>query len=121
MTNSIRLNHISTVNLSGAEISDFDTKTQRLFVTGEAEGKPVLQVVDVSDPQHPKQINQIDLSSLGAGIQSVAVRKGTGTANSIVAVAISGNNITDPGKVAFYDAFTLTKISQVTVGALPIN
>ncbi|MBE9056596.1 choice-of-anchor I family protein, partial [Sphaerospermopsis sp. LEGE 08334] len=119
MTNYIRLNHIGTVNLSGAEISDFDTKTQRLFVTGEAEGKPVLQVVDISDPQHPTQINQIDLSSLGAGIQSVAVRKGTGTANSIVAVAISGNNITDPGIVAFYDAFTLTKISQVTVGALP--
>ncbi|MBE9235291.1 choice-of-anchor I family protein, partial [Anabaena aphanizomenioides LEGE 00250] len=119
MTNSIRLNHIGTVNLSGAEISDFDPKTQRLFVTGEAEGKPVLQVVDISDPQHLTQINPIDLSSLGAGIQSVAVRPGTGTANSIVAVAISGNNITDPGIVAFYDAFTLTKISQVTVGALP--
>jgi 3-phytase len=119
MTNSIQLNHIGTVKLSGAEISDFDPKTQRLFVTGSAGGQPILQVIDACDPKNLIKINEINLSSLGAGIQSVAVRKATGTENSIVAVAISGNNITDPGKVAFYDAFTLTKISEVTVGALP--
>ncbi|MEA5576822.1 choice-of-anchor I family protein [Anabaena sp. UHCC 0451] len=119
MTNSIQLNHIGTVSLNGAEISDFDPKSQRLFVTGEFEGKPVLQVVDAADPTQPIQINEIDLSSLGAGIQSVAVRKGTGSENSIVAVAISANTSTDPGKVVFYDAVTLAKISEVTVGALP--
>ncbi|WP_242039620.1 phytase [Anabaena sphaerica] len=119
MTNSIQVNHLGNVSLNGAEISDFDPKSQRLFVTGESEGKPVLQVVDASDPSNPTLITNIDLSSLGAGTQSVAVRKGTGTENSIVAVAISANNLTDAGKVVFYDAVTLAKISEVTVGALP--
>ncbi|ALB40356.1 hypothetical protein AA650_07605 [Anabaena sp. WA102] len=117
--NSIQLNHIGTIKLSGAEISDFDPISQRLFVTGESANKPVLQVVDVSDANNPTQVTNIDLSSLGAGIQSVAVRKGIGTGNSIVAIAISANISTDPGKIAFYDAVTLTKISEVTVGALP--
>ncbi|WP_234300768.1 phytase [Sphaerospermopsis aphanizomenoides] len=119
MTNTIQLNHIGTVSLSGAEISDFDPQSQRLFVTGVSADQPVLQVVDAADPTNPTQIDQIDLSSLGSGIQSVAVRKGTGTENSIVAVAISANNITDPGKVVFFDAVTLTQIAEVTVGALP--
>ncbi|MDM3843525.1 MAG: choice-of-anchor I family protein [Aphanizomenon gracile PMC638.10] len=117
--NSIQLNHIGTIKLSGAEISDFDPISQRLFVTGESGNKPVLQVVDVSDANNPTQVTNIDLSSLGAGIQSVAVRKGIGTGNSIVAIAISATTSTDPGKIAFYDAVTLTKISEVTVGALP--
>ena len=117
--NSIQLNHVGTIKLSGAEISDFDPISQRLFVTGESANKPVLQVVDVSDANNPTQVTNIDLSSLGAGIQSVAVRKDIGTGNSIVAIAISANTSTDPGKIAFYDAVTLTKISEVTVGALP--
>jgi hypothetical protein len=114
--NSIQLNHLSTVRLSGAEISDFDPKSQRLFVTaGNA-----LEVVDVSNPNNPIKVDlPINLSSFGAGIQSVAVRKGTGTENSIVAVAISANVSTDPGKVVFFDAVTLAKISEVTVGSLP--
>ncbi|WP_042490794.1 choice-of-anchor I family protein [Anabaena sp. PCC 7108] len=119
MTNSIQLNHIGTVSLSGAEISDFDPKSQRLFVTGVSEDKPVIQVIDASDPTNPTKVTDIDLSSLGSGVQSVAVRKGVGTANSIIAVAISANMSTDPGKVVFYDAVTLTKLSEVTVGALP--
>ena len=109
--NSIQLNHVGTIKLSGAEISDFDPISQRLFVTGESANKPVLQVVDVSDANNPTQVTNIDLSSLGAGIQSVAVRKDIGTGNSIVAIAISANTSTDPGKIAFYDAVTLTKIS----------
>ncbi|AFW93529.1 hypothetical protein ANA_C10735 [Anabaena sp. 90] len=117
--NSIQLNHVGTIKLSGAEISDFDPISQRIFVTGESANKPVLQVVDVSDANNPTQVTNIDLSSLGAGIQSVAVRKDIGTGNSIVAIAISANTSTDPGKIAFYDAVTLTKISEVTVGALP--
>ncbi|BAZ85375.1 choice-of-anchor I family protein [Dolichospermum compactum] len=117
--NSIQLNHIGTIKLSGAEISDFDPISQRLFVTGESGNKPVLQVVDVSDANNPTQVTNIDLSNLGAGIQSVAVRKGIGTGNSIVAIAVSATTSTDPGKIAFYDAVTLTKISEVTVGALP--
>ncbi|RUS93807.1 phytase [Trichormus variabilis] len=119
MTNTIQLNQLGTIELDGAEISDFDPKSKRLFVTGQFEGKPVIQVIDASNPNNPTKITNIDLSSLGGGIQSVAVRKGIENANSIIAVAISANNSTDPGKVAFYDATTLTKLSEVTVGALP--
>jgi hypothetical protein len=113
--NSIQLHNIGSVKLNGAEISDFDPKSQRLFVTaGDA-----LEVVDASDPSNPTKINTIDISSFGAGIQSVAVRPGIGTENSIVAVAISANNSTDSGKVVFFDAVTFSQISEVTVGALP--
>ncbi|QXE24430.1 phytase [Richelia sinica FACHB-800] len=119
MNNLIQLNHIASLELNGAEITDFDPKSKRLFVTGEVEGKPVIQVVDISNPLEPTKFNNIDLSSFGAGVQSVAVRKGVGTANSIVAVAISANTVTDPGKVVFFDAATLTKLAEVTVGALP--
>ncbi|WP_353932957.1 choice-of-anchor I family protein [Okeanomitos corallinicola TIOX110] len=119
MTYPIQLKNIGTVNLNGAEISDFDPKSNRLFVTGELNDQPILQIVDVSNPNNPTAVDPINLSSFGGGIQSVAVRPGTGTENSIVAVAISANDITDPGKVVFFDAATLTQLAEVTVGALP--
>ncbi|MEA5572294.1 choice-of-anchor I family protein [Calothrix sp. UHCC 0171] len=122
MSNQIQLKFAGTITLDGAEISDFDPKTKRLFLTGEVADKPVLQVVDISDPSNPTKIGNTDLSTFGAGIQSVAVRKGT-TGNSIVAVAISAANITEPGKVVFFDATVdITNpipLAQVAVGALP--
>lgn len=123
MANQLQLKFAGTIKLDGAEISDFDPKTKRLFTTGELAGKPVLQVTDISDPTKPIKIGNIDLSSFGAGVQSVAVRKGTGTTNSIVAIAVSAAIPTDPGKVVFFDAAVSianpTALSQVTVGALP--
>ncbi len=124
MTNQTELlKFAGTISLDGAEIADFDPKTKRLFVTGEVAGKPVLQIVDISNPNNPVKIGNVDLSSFGGGIQSIAVRKGTGTNNSLVAVAISANNFTDPGKVVFFDATVdinnPTSLAQVTVGALP--
>ena len=116
------LNFAGTVELEGAEISAYDAGTKRIFVTGEAgeenansieEGSPILQVVDVSDPSNPTVINQIDLSSYGDGVQSVAVK------NGIVAVAVSAETSTDPGKVVFFNASDYSELSQVTVGALP--
>jgi 2',3'-cyclic-nucleotide 2'-phosphodiesterase/3'-nucleotidase/5'-nucleotidase len=123
MATQPQLKFAGTIKLDGAEISDFDPKTKRLFTTGEVAGKPVLQITDVSDPTKPTKIGNIDLSSFGAGVQSVAVRKGTGSNNSIVAIAISAATATDPGKVVFFDATVgianPTPLSQVTVGALP--
>jgi 2',3'-cyclic-nucleotide 2'-phosphodiesterase / 3'-nucleotidase / 5'-nucleotidase len=119
MANLTQINRIGSINLNGAEISDFDSISKRLFVTGELAGNPILQVVDVADASNPTKITDIDLSSFGSGIQSVAVRKGTAGNNSIVAAAISGNTITDPGKVVFFDAATLNQLAEVTVGALP--
>ncbi|NJL61354.1 MAG: DUF4114 domain-containing protein [Methylacidiphilales bacterium] len=123
MSNQPQLKFAGTLSLDGAEISDFDPKTKRLFTTGEVAGKPVLQVTDISDPTKPTKIGNIDLASFGSGIQSIAVRKGQGSENSIVAIAISDTTVTDPGKVVFFDATVdVTKpveLSQVTVGALP--
>jgi 3-phytase len=119
MTLSIQLQNIGTINLNGAEIADFDPQTKRLFVTGELNGEPILQVVDVSNPNNPTAVTNINLSSFGGGIQSVAVRPGTGTENSIFAVAVSANDITNPGKVIFFDADTLNQLAEVEVGALP--
>jgi 2',3'-cyclic-nucleotide 2'-phosphodiesterase / 3'-nucleotidase / 5'-nucleotidase len=123
MSNQIQLKFAGTLPLDGAEISDLDPKTKRLFTTGEVAGKPVLQITDVSDPTKPTKIGNIDLSSFGAGIQSVAVRKGKGNDNSIVAIAISATTVTDPGKVVFFDATVNvaqpSALAQVTVGALP--
>ncbi|MFM7363828.1 MAG: choice-of-anchor I family protein [Cuspidothrix sp.] len=119
MTSTLQLNFTSTIKLDGAEISDFDPKSKRLFVTGEAAGKPVLQVIDAADPKQLTKITNIDLSSIGSTVQSVAIRKKIGNTNSIVAVAIAGNTNTDNGKIAFFDATTLTKLAEVQVGALP--
>ncbi|MGB3655489.1 MAG: CHRD domain-containing protein, partial [Rivularia sp. (in: cyanobacteria)] len=116
------LNFAGTIKLEGAEISAYDSGTQRIFVTGEAgednafniaEDSPILQAVDVSDPSNPTVIRQIDLSSYGAGVQSVAVK------NGVVAVAVSAQTSTDPGKVVFFNASDYSELSQVTVGALP--
>ncbi len=112
----------ATVALDGAEISAFDAASGRLFVTGAAqagnafaitEGAPILQVIDLNAPGGPAVINHIDLSALGGGIQSVAVK------NGLVAAAISSLNVTDPGTVAFFDAATLAHLHDVQVGSLP--
>ena len=116
------LNFAGTVKLEGAEISAYDSGTQRIFVTGEAgednanniaEGSPILQAVDISDPSNPTVIGQIDLSNYGAGVQSVAVK------NGVVAVAVSADTVTDAGKVVFFNASDYSELSQVEVGALP--
>ncbi|MBV6624815.1 MAG: CHRD domain-containing protein [Rivularia sp. (in: Bacteria)] len=120
--NQNMINFAGTVELEGAEISAYDPENQRIFVTGEAgednansiaEDSPILQVVDVSDPSNPTVVNQIDLSSYGDGVQSVAVK------NGVVAVAVSAETVTDPGKVVFFNASDYSELSQVTVGALP--
>ncbi len=120
--NQNMVNFAGTVELEGAEISAYDSGTQRIFVTGEAgennafniaQDSPILQAVDVSDPSNPTVIGQIDLSSYGAGVQSVAVN------NGVVAVAVSAETSTEPGKVVFFNASDYSELSQVEVGVLP--
>jgi hypothetical protein len=97
-----------------AEIVAHDARNQRVFVTNAAAA--TVDVLDIHDPENPektKDIGEIDVSNLGAGVNSVAVYK------NIVAVAIESDPKQDPGKVAFYDATDLGYINHVTVGALP--
>ena len=66
MTNTLQLNLSSTIKLDGAEISDFDPKSKRLFVTGETAGKPVIQV-EVSGEKktfQPEEISSMVLTKM---------------------------------------------------------
>ncbi len=93
-----------------SEIVAHDKGTQRLFVT--TAGLNRLDVLDVSDPGNPVLVNQIDLFSYGAGVNSVAVYGG------VVAAACEADPKQDPGTVAFFDADG-NFIAAVEVGALP--
>lgn len=94
-----------------AEITAYDAASKRLFIVNAADA--VIDVIDLKDPTKPTKIGMINASGFGAGINSVAVRDG------IVAAAVEATVKQDNGLVVFYKASDLTKISQVTVGALP--
>jgi hypothetical protein len=94
-----------------AEIVAHDALNQRIFVINA--GAATVDVLDINDPQNPQKIGEIDVTSLGDGVNSVAVNK------YIVAVAIESDPSQEPGNVAFYDATDLSYINHVEVGALP--
>jgi hypothetical protein len=72
-----------------------------------------VDVLDINDPANPSKIGQIDVSAIGAGVNSVAVYK------DLVAVAIESDPKQDPGSVVFYDATSLALLNTVPAGALP--
>jgi len=94
-----------------AEIVAHDANNQRVFVINAAAA--TVDVLDINDPENPIKMGAIDVSKLGAGVNSVAVYE------NLVAVAIESDPKQHPGKVAFYSAADLGYISDVTVGALP--
>ena len=96
---------------SAAEIIAYDPNTQRVFVVNA--NSATIDVLDISDPSNPTLKNQIDLSSFGAGANSVAVNE-----SGIVAVAVEANTKQDPVTVVFFNADG-EKLGQVNVGALP--
>ncbi|MFM6587303.1 MAG: choice-of-anchor I family protein [Microcystis panniformis] len=99
----------NSTNNFGAEIPAYDPASRRLFVTGPNNR---LDIADISNPASPIRLPSINLSSYGAGVNSVAIQ------NGIVAVAMEANPITNNGSVVFFDTNGVFQ-SQVTVGALP--
>ena len=97
--------------LGAAEITAFDAASKRLFVVNGANG--TVDVLDLSNPAAPVRIGSLNVSALGAGVNSVAIHEG------LVALAIEANPKTRPGLVAFYNAASLQLLQSVTVGALP--
>ncbi len=97
--------------LGAAEITAFDPANKRLFVVNGANGS--VDVLDLSTPTAPKLISTINISSLGGGVNSVAIHDG------LVALAIEGKLKTSTGVVAFYNAADLKLLHSVNVGALP--
>lgn len=96
---------------SAAEIVVHDARNQRIYVTNAASA--TVDVLDINDPANPTKMGEIDVSDIGAEVNSVAVYK------NLVAVAIESNPSQAPGRIAFYDATSLTLIKTVPVGALP--
>ncbi|MFN3258631.1 MAG: choice-of-anchor I family protein [Ilumatobacter sp.] len=94
----------------GSEIIAFDAVTNQMFTTNGVDN--TIDVVDVSNPAAPTLVTQLDISSYGAGIQSVAVGDG------LVAAAVANADPVLPGAVAVFT--TAGAFDQVyTVGVLP--
>lgn len=94
-----------------AEIVAYDARLARLYVVNSS--ARTVDVLDITDPDNPMRIGQIDARAEGASANSVAVHGTT------VAVAIQAEHKTDDGKVVFYNASDFSKIGQARVGALP--
>lgn len=97
------------VDASGtAEITAYDSASQRLFVTNDSS----IEILDFSDPSNITSITSIALPPNTDGVQSVAV------SNGILAAAVAADPKTDPGFVIFSDTDGNNPVT-VTVGALP--
>lgn len=94
-----------------AEIVAYDPETARLFTI--STGLKAFDIVDFSVPSAPVQIQRVDVSAIGGGITSIAVK------NGVVAVCVPATTTEqDNGSVAFYDVDG-NLLNQVEVGALP--
>lgn len=114
-SNAIAVNRIGTYesgifDQGAAEIVAFDPGSQRLFVVNGA--TPGIDILDARNPSNPTLLRSLDLTVLGGGVNSVAVR------NGLVAIAVEANNPQSPGLVAFFDTDG-NFLRTVTVGALP--
>ncbi len=80
---------------NGAEILSHDSSTGRVFVTNSNDN--TVDVIDISDPDTPVLLLQIDVSPYGAGVTSVAANDG------LIAAAIESASATTPGVIAVFD------------------
>ncbi|MCA3020217.1 MAG: alkaline phosphatase, partial [Rhodocyclaceae bacterium] len=93
--------------LGAAEITAYDSGTQRLFVVNGANG--TVDVLNLSNPALPTKIGTITPSTTGGAVNSVAVFDG------LVAIAIEANPKTSPGAVGLYNAADLRLLQTITV------
>ncbi|GEM_PF-445493 len=96
---------------SAAEIGAWDAATQRFFVTNANDN--TVDVIDLSDPTAPNRIHQIDLSSYGAGVNSVAV------SNGVLAAAVESGSPGVNGQIVFLNTTTYAEIATKAAGDLP--
>ncbi|MEZ4951777.1 MAG: esterase-like activity of phytase family protein [Saprospiraceae bacterium] len=93
-----------------AEVVAFDPTTNQVYFT--SAGPNLLTILDLSNPNHPTFVKEIDLSPYGGGPNSVAVY------NGMVAVAVEADPKTDPGSVVFFNSNGDWQ-KTLEVGALP--
>lgn len=106
-----KVNLLSTgLGEGSGEISSYDSNSQKLFVINS--GFASFSIFDFSMPLQAGASTTVDLSSFGAGPNSIA------SYNGIVAVAVEANTVTDNGTVEFFDTNGVHQ-RTLTVGALP--
>lgn len=102
---------LETSKEAGSEIVAFDKDSKKMFTTNGADN--TLDITPINADGSIGSTTSIDLSTYGAGVQSVAV------ANGKVAVAVgSADKVATKGKVVIFDTAG-TLISQTVVGYLP--
>ena len=102
--------HGQLLDSGAAEIVKFHSPSKCLYVVnGELLSIDVLSIVD---PSQPKLANRIPLSKFGGSPTHVAVR------DDWVAVAMTGEIRTEPGKVVFFNA-SGKHLGNIPTGALP--
>jgi len=106
---------IASISLGGvgaAEITAFDSETDRLFaVNNGTENK--IDVLDMSNPALVKVIKSISMLPYGGYVNSVAVSNGK------LAAAIESTNKQAAGKIVVFNTSTYAEIKSINVGALP--
>lgn len=95
---------------SAAEVISYDAGSKRLFVINANAG--TVDVLDLSIPANPTKISTLEISSFGAGVNSVAVH------NGVVAVAVEADPKQNPGRIVFFDTDG-NVLNDVAAGALP--
>jgi hypothetical protein len=112
----ISLQHLSTTHLTGgfasgaAEITSFNPGAKRLFVVNGSTDQ--IDVLDVANPISPEYLFSIDISSYGAGANSVV------TFDNYVAIAVEAFVQQDPGTIVIAD-IDGNVITTLQAGALP--
>ncbi len=107
---------VGSVTIGGvgaAEITAYDPSTKKLFVVSNVGGATKIDIVNLTNPASPVLLGNIDISSYGSNINSVAVYDGK------LAAAIEGTLKTDLGKVVVFKTTDYSVLKQITVGALP--
>lgn len=113
--NSIQLSPLGVYetgifNDGGSEISAYDPVSKKMFVTNASDN--TITVLDVTNPSNPIFVEALDMSSYGAGANSVAFK------NGYLAVAMEAEVKQDNGKIVFFDSDG-NYVNDVTVGPLP--
>ncbi|TGV00936.1 choice-of-anchor I domain-containing protein [Flavivirga rizhaonensis] len=104
------LSGYDTTMSDSAETVAHDAINQQAFLTNSSNNS--FTIVDISDPSTPTLVKNVDLSTYGAGPNSIAI------SGDVVAIAVEASPKQDPGKIVFFDLDGIY-VDDISVGALP--
>lgn len=111
--NEQELHHLSSFYAGGegsAEVVAYDAVTEYVFYTSSENNS--FSILNISNPNAPVLVKDVDLSPYGAGPNSIAV------SNGLVAVAVEDSIKQNAGRVVFFDVNGFYQ-KTITAGALP--